>query len=522
MPEAPLKVFISYSHNEEDAKVLRKLRKHLTPREKGVPPLFEIWDDTHLKAGDDYDNAIRQFLNAADIVLLLVSDDFNASDYITRVEITNAMARHAAGTCKVVPIYINYCDFEEMPYAQFEMLPKHPGDNRLEPVLGKWHNQDLALLTVVKGLLKLAEEMISPNASTDTAPVGANDDIVPQQPANEPLGSEMDQREALSVKAKEVAEQAKELNRSIIGNGAPPTVSNDNYYNRSRGTKPIFPKAAITVNRVEQKYKFDKSVESFRFPKLHLFFVHGDNKQELQKMIERFAWEEGVVPQFNEEQVAGDSSVIEIVSNANTSDMFLHFGIRDLLSKLQPEIKTTTSLASVYINQGTSKREKSKFIFFNIARRSWNETWTPEAIQNFVEQFLLREPMPDNAPDFYFFFGIEYEKPSPPSLLNLFKRLFALGGQNHDTKTTVEASVTNAMDKHKAVTLLPKLQPPSIDDLEVWFTKNRNIIPSGESVLDFTQKFIRRNGLRSDYNDMKVLMEKLTELIDQYNEGKPL
>ena len=61
MPEAPLKVFISYSHNEEDAAVLRKLREHLYPHEVvRVPPLFKIWDDSHLKAGDDWDHEIKQ------------------------------------------------------------------------------------------------------------------------------------------------------------------------------------------------------------------------------------------------------------------------------------------------------------------------------------------------------------------------------------------------------------------------------------------------------------------------------
>jgi len=273
---------------------------------------------------------------------------------------------------------------------------------------------------------------------------------------------------------------------------------------------------------LEQKYKFDKSVESFRFPKLHLFFVHGDNKQEMQKLVERFAWEEGIVPQLDEVQVDSDSSVIEIVYDTNAPRNFLPQAKRDLLPKLQLEdsaLEKSKSLASVYVNQPNTKGDKAKFVFCYIHRQYWDEVLIPEAIQNFVEQFLLLEPMPDNAPDFYFFFGVDYEKPSPPSLLNFFKRLFALGGQNHDTKTNMEASVTNAMDKYKAVTLLPKLQPPSKDDLEVWFTKNKNIIPSGETVPDFTQKFIRKYGLRPDYNDMRDLTQSLEKLIREHNEN---
>jgi len=151
----------------------------------------------------------------------------------------------------------------------------------------------------------------------------------------------------------------------------------------------------------------------------------------------------------------------------------------------------------------------------------------PQAIQNFVEQFLLREPMPDNAPDFYFFFGVEYKKVPSPFLLTLFKRLFFWGDQNQSKKEDAGDNIARIMQQHPLVvngtaTLLSKLAPPSIHDIELWFQEKGDKLGINEPASEYTQKFIRRNGLRSDYNDMVDLTKYLTELIDQYNEGKPL
>lgn len=161
MPAAPLNVFISYSHNEEDRSLLDKLVGHLASMHTSDPPLIRVWDDSHLLPGDPWDEEIRESLRRADIVLLLISADFNNSSYIREVEMTEAIGRHLRGECRVTSILLRPCDFEGMPYSAFEMLPKFPADQRLTAVVdrGKWQTEDFAFEVVAHRLRELVEEL---------------------------------------------------------------------------------------------------------------------------------------------------------------------------------------------------------------------------------------------------------------------------------------------------------------------------------------------------------------------------
>ncbi|BAY27418.1 TIR protein [Calothrix sp. NIES-2100] len=76
MPNA-VKVFFSYSHRDE---ALRdELATHLSMmKRQGV---IEAWHDREISAGSESANAIDENLEVADIILLLVSANFLASDY---------------------------------------------------------------------------------------------------------------------------------------------------------------------------------------------------------------------------------------------------------------------------------------------------------------------------------------------------------------------------------------------------------------------------------------------------------
>lgn len=160
MPAAPLNVFISYSHNAKDRPLLDELLKHLSPLQQQEAPLVKTWDDSDLLPGDEWDDEIKENLRSADIVLLLVSADFNASQYIQETELKEAIARHERGECRVAPILLRPCDFAGMPYEALEMLPKIPGTQRLEAVNGStWKDTDHAFTQVVGRLRELIEDI---------------------------------------------------------------------------------------------------------------------------------------------------------------------------------------------------------------------------------------------------------------------------------------------------------------------------------------------------------------------------
>lgn len=172
MPTQPLNVFISYSHNKLDRPLLDELLKHLAPLQQAENPIIKTWDDAHIKPGDAWDDEIKQNLRQADIVLLLVTADFNNSPYIQEIELKESIRRDRNGECTVAPILLRPCDFTGMPYENLEMLPKPPGTREPKAVT-EWQNQDAAFTEIVKRLRELIEALRQQKAVKPVAvPVG--------------------------------------------------------------------------------------------------------------------------------------------------------------------------------------------------------------------------------------------------------------------------------------------------------------------------------------------------------------
>ena len=89
----PISLFCSYSH--KDADLRRKLETHLSALRHGG--LIAEWNDRKLEPGDAWKDKIDRHLTSADIVLLLVSSDFLASDYSWGEEMSQALAGITAG-----------------------------------------------------------------------------------------------------------------------------------------------------------------------------------------------------------------------------------------------------------------------------------------------------------------------------------------------------------------------------------------------------------------------------------------
>jgi hypothetical protein len=143
------KLFFSYSHVDE---VLRnKLEAHLTMlRRQG---LIEPWHDRRIVVGSELDTAISTHLEEADVILLLVSSDFLASEYCYSKEMARAIERHEAGEARVIPVILRPCDWFSAPFGKLLAAPRDG-----KPVT-LWANEDEALTDVavkvreaVKGL----------------------------------------------------------------------------------------------------------------------------------------------------------------------------------------------------------------------------------------------------------------------------------------------------------------------------------------------------------------------------------
>lgn len=152
------KVFISYSHKDEDFK--DSLIEHLSSlKRKGV---IESWNDREIKAGDEWKNEIDVHLNDADIVLLLISSSFNASEYCTSIELKRALEKHENDEALVIPIILRACDWHDLPYSKLQGLPKDG-----KPIQS-WDDKDEAWLDVIDGIKKSIENFKKKDNSKQT------------------------------------------------------------------------------------------------------------------------------------------------------------------------------------------------------------------------------------------------------------------------------------------------------------------------------------------------------------------
>ena len=135
-------LFYSYSHGDE--RLRKELEKHLAVMKR--QGLIQEWHDRKIVAGSEYKGEIDEHLNSAEIILLLVSSDFLASDYCYGIEMTRAIERHEAGEATVIPVILRPCDWMGTPFSKLQALPKDA-----KPVT-TWSRRDDAFLDVVKGI----------------------------------------------------------------------------------------------------------------------------------------------------------------------------------------------------------------------------------------------------------------------------------------------------------------------------------------------------------------------------------
>ncbi len=140
-------IFISYAHVDEDLK--KELDKYLKVLKRSSK--IQSWNDRDLIPGQEWDAEIMAALSRANIILLLISIDFNSSDFIWDKELASAMKRHEEGTAHVVPVILRKCDWSKMPYAKLQALPRNA-----KPVT-EYDNKDEAFTEIAQGIESLVD-----------------------------------------------------------------------------------------------------------------------------------------------------------------------------------------------------------------------------------------------------------------------------------------------------------------------------------------------------------------------------
>lgn len=122
-------LFISYSHADEEW--LLELRKWLKPLEQN--DLISIWDDTELKAGDDWRGKIKEALTSAKAALLLISQNFLASDFIANNELPPLLEKAKDEGLRILWVAVSSSTVDDTDIVKYQAVLKEPPLDSLEP-----------------------------------------------------------------------------------------------------------------------------------------------------------------------------------------------------------------------------------------------------------------------------------------------------------------------------------------------------------------------------------------------------
>ena len=164
-------VFFSYSHADEGLR--DQLEKQLSMlKRQGV---IETWHDRRIGAGQEIHPAIDHHVESDEIILLLVSADFLASDYCYDIEMRRAMERHEKKEAIVIPVILRACDWHHAPFGKLKAVPLDG-----KPIT-QWADIDDAFLQVAKavreavgrigGAIKAPQTNVAAATSVLAAPV---------------------------------------------------------------------------------------------------------------------------------------------------------------------------------------------------------------------------------------------------------------------------------------------------------------------------------------------------------------
>jgi len=147
MASEPVSIFFSYSRKDEA--LMRELESHLEPLR--LSRLIESWHDGCITPGEEWEPQIKENLQKAQIILLLISVNFISSKYCNAVELTQAIKRHKSGDALVIPLILKPCMWHpipvgEMTLGELQALPKDA-----LPVT-RWDDRDEAYTNIAQEL----------------------------------------------------------------------------------------------------------------------------------------------------------------------------------------------------------------------------------------------------------------------------------------------------------------------------------------------------------------------------------
>jgi formylglycine-generating enzyme required for sulfatase activity len=177
LPPERDQLFISYSH--VDRGWVERLQKMIRPLVRSEA--LRLWDDSQIPAGAKWKVEIEKALASAKVALLLVSDDFLASEFVINKELPPLLrAAEAEGLC-ILWVCLGPCFYEATPIHEYQaVLP--PG----EPLEAMGPVQQKAALKTIAGAIR---DALSPGVAQAQDPAQTQPRPAPEPAPSSPAAS---------------------------------------------------------------------------------------------------------------------------------------------------------------------------------------------------------------------------------------------------------------------------------------------------------------------------------------------
>ena len=148
LSNAAVTMFLSCS--DEDEELLEELLQHLSSlmREGRIICRYRH----QVRAGGEWREQAKRELDAAEIILLLVSPSFVASDYCYGEEAVQAMLRQRSGRAQVIPVIVRPVEWRQLIFGGLKSLPE--GES-----ISMWSNKEEALANIVQGVRTVIDDL---------------------------------------------------------------------------------------------------------------------------------------------------------------------------------------------------------------------------------------------------------------------------------------------------------------------------------------------------------------------------
>ncbi|MEM7574179.1 MAG: hypothetical protein AAF433_14830 [Bacteroidota bacterium] len=261
---------------------------------------------------------------------------------------------------------------------------------------------------------------------------------------------------------------------------------------------------ALAVDRVPQKDKFTEDL-IFSDPeqRVHFYYLYGDFKQAVESLVERLTFERDgyqfSMDHLDQTQQVRRPNIRVCQLETRGPERLVYFYLiraiathflgpindqRALLQKTLPDLLSSPSLKDL-------GAQDAVYILISINEDNWRRREINAALQKLFKEFCGSQ-LPADAPNFYFFFGVKYNK------------------ENQQLKADVAAAIAERSYGES----LEELLPVNRDDLISWLERHQQLLPQGKTAPEYAADLYPDH----DLLDMIEIKTRLQQLIDQHNE----